>query len=200
MSGGVYLAFTCYETEQIRSALLKEARHCAVTLGMRKTSVEQLTQAAGISKGSFYRFFDSKELLFFSVLEGIHTEVYEVARQALLESQGTAPATRAAEAILAACRKLSDTGAMRFIESDAEAILRRIPVEVKNAHYHDDEAHIYQLLQESGLAPYAEKELSAAMVRGLILTVSHQEQIGPLYPRVLEVLVRGACRELFRAD
>ena len=89
---------------------------------------------------------------------------------------------------------------MGFIENDAEAILRRVPAEVKEAHYHDDEVHICQLLEESGLASYVEKELAAAMVRGLILTVSHQEQIGPLYPKVLEMLVYGACKELFRAE
>ena len=38
----------------------------------------------------------------------------------------------------------------------------------------------------------------AATVRGLILTVSHKEQIGELYPQVLETLVYGACRELFK--
>ncbi len=32
---------------------------------------------------------------------------------------------------------------------------------------------------------------------GLILTVSHHAQIGPLYPDVLKTLVYGACRELF---
>ena len=51
------MAFTDYETEQLRKALLKETRHCAVTLGMKKTSVEQLTKAAGIAKGSFYSFW-----------------------------------------------------------------------------------------------------------------------------------------------
>lgn len=39
--------------------------------------------------------------------------------------------------------------------------------------------------------------MAAATVRGLILTVSHKEQIGELYPQVLEALVYGACRELF---
>lgn len=58
------MAFTDYETEQLRKALLKETRHCAVTLGMKKTSVEQLTKAVGIAKGSFYRFYESKEMLF----------------------------------------------------------------------------------------------------------------------------------------
>lgn len=191
------MAFTSFETERIREALLKEARRCAVTLGMRKTSVEQLTQAVGISKGSFYKFYDSKELLFFAVLEGIHTETYDVAEQTLRENKSLAPAERAAKTVLAACRKLSDTGAMTFIENDTEALLRRLPEEIKAEHYHDDEVHIRALLEESNLIPHGGMELAAATVRGLILTVSHQEQIGELYPKVLETLVYGACRELF---
>ena len=31
----------------------------------------------------------------------------------------------------------------------------------------------------------------------MILTISHREQIGELYPQVLETLVYGACRKLF---
>ena len=61
------MAFTDYETEQLRKALLKETRHCAVTLGMKKTSVDQLTKAVGIAKGSFYKFFESKEMAFFKM-------------------------------------------------------------------------------------------------------------------------------------
>ena len=69
------MAFTEYETEQLRKALLKETRRCAVTLGMKKTSVDQLTRAVGIAKGSFYKFYESKEMLFFAVLESIHSEL-----------------------------------------------------------------------------------------------------------------------------
>ena len=190
------MAFAGHEAERIREALLEEARRCAVTLGMRKTSVEQLTQAAGISKGSFYKFFDSKETLFFCVLEGIHTQVCEVAGRTLRENGGDA-AERAARAILAACETLSDSGAMTFVENDADAILRKIPDEIRRTHYHDDEVHINALLEENALIPRAPKMLVAATVRELILTVSHQAQIGPLYPDVLKTLVYGACRELF---
>ena len=63
------MAFTDEQNEQIRKDLIREARRCGITIGMRKTSVEQLTNSVGISKGSFYKFFDSKELLFFAVLE-----------------------------------------------------------------------------------------------------------------------------------
>ena len=191
------MAFSAYENEQIRTALLKEARRCASVFGMRKTSVEQLTEAVGIAKGSFYKFFASKEMLFFAVLEDIHAETYAAAEQALHENSDFLPAEQATKAILAACRKLSDTGAMVFIENDAKYLLQRLPAEVKAEYYHDDEVHIRKLLEESGLEPNGGAELATATVRGLILTVSHQEQIGALYPKVLETLVYGACRELF---
>ena len=101
------MAFTDYETEQLRKALLKETRHCAVTLGMKKTSVEQLTKAVGIAKGSFYKFYESKEMLFFAVLENIHSELYGVADHALSEADSLPPPERTAKAVLAVCRRMS---------------------------------------------------------------------------------------------
>ena len=191
------MAFTEQKNEIIRKDLLDEALRCAVTVGIRKTSVEQLTEAVGISKGSFYKFFESKELLFFAVLEDIHTECFAAAQKSLQENATLLPADRAAAAILAACRWLSKTKAFVFIENDADFLLHRLPEEVKTAHYHDDETHIRTLLEMGGLQPKGGMALAAATVRGLILTISHQEQIGALYPQVLETLVYGACRELF---
>ena len=192
------MAFTEEQNETIRRDLIREARCCGVTVGMRKTSVEQLTEAVGISKGSFYKFFDSKELLFFAVLEDIHTECFAAAQKSLQENAAIDPASRTAAAILAACRWLSETKAFVFIENDAEFLLHRLPEDVKNVHYHDDETHIRLLLEKYDLAPNRGISLAAATVRGLILTVSHKEQIGELYPQVLETLVYGACRELFK--
>ena len=183
------MAFTDYETEQLRKALLKETRRCAVTLGMKKTSVDQLTKAVGIAKGSFYKFYESKEMLFFAVLEGIHSELYNVADRALSENGGVPPSERTAKAVLAVCKRLSDTG--------AKLLLQRLPEPVKREHYHDGEAHIRELLEKHDLVPKRGVSLAAATVRGLILTVSHREQIGELYPQALQTLVCGACRELF---
>ena len=180
------MAFTDEQNEQIRKDLIREARRCGITIGMRKTSVEQLTNSVGISKGSFYKFFDSKELLFFAVLEDIHTECFAAAQKSLQENTALLPTDRAAAAILAACRWLAETKAFVFIENDADFLLHRLP-----------ETHIRALLEGGGLQPKGGMALAAATVRGLILTVSHQEQIGALYPQVLETLVRGACRELF---
>ena len=78
-----------------------------------------------------------------------------------------------------------------------EFLLHRLPEEVKTAHYHDDETHIRQLQEKYDLVPKRGISPAAATVRGLILPVSPKEQIGGLYPQVLETLVYGACRELF---
>ena len=45
------MAFTEQKNEMIRKDLLDEALRFAVTVGIRKTSVEQLAEAVGISKG-----------------------------------------------------------------------------------------------------------------------------------------------------
>ena len=191
------MAFSEEENKKIRENLIAEASVRAITLGMRKTSVEELTDAVGISKGSFYKYFDSKELLFFTVLEGIHSELYAVAKEKLEKCASLPASERTAETLMVVCNRLSETGAMRFIESDAELILRRIPEKVKNGHYHDDEAHITELLSEGGLSPVGGTSLAAATVRGLILTVSHQNEIGEKYPDVLRILISGAMKELF---
>lgn len=89
---------------------------------------------------------------------------------------------------------------MDFMEQDAVFLLRKIPAEVQEKHYHSDEVHIKELLSSAGLEPNGGMELAAATVRGLFLTVSHRENIGPLYPQVLDMLVRGACQRLFPED
>lgn len=115
-----------------------------------------------------YKFFDSKELLFFVVLEDIHTEGFAAAQHSLQGNAALPPAERAAAAILAACRWLSETRALVFIEN-AESLLRRLPQDILSTHYHDDEGHIRALLEASGLCPRGGTALAAAAVRGLTL-------------------------------
>ena len=67
--------FTDQERATIQSALLSHGRALMEAHGLRKISVEELTAAAGISKGAFYLFFASKEELFFEVLQQYEAEV-----------------------------------------------------------------------------------------------------------------------------
>lgn len=61
--------FSEKEMKRIRQALLNIGMERLKTTGVHKTTVEDLTSAVGISKGAFYKFFPSKEVLFFNVIE-----------------------------------------------------------------------------------------------------------------------------------
>lgn len=191
------VGFTEKERKQITAALKAEGRKCAVAVGVRKTTVDQLARAADISKGAFYGFYASKELLFFEILEDLHTEVYQAAGEALRKTAALPTAQQAAQGVLAACTCMERSGLMDFLEQDVPYLLRKLPEDVLAAHYHSDEVHIRELLEKADLHPHGGTALAAATVRGLMLTVSHRQDIGEAYPQVLTVLVEGACQKLF---
>lgn len=65
-------ALSVQERETIQNLLKNEARQCLHTLGIKKTTVDELVRRVRIPKGTFYLFYPSKELLFFDVLLDFH--------------------------------------------------------------------------------------------------------------------------------
>ena len=57
--------FSDEEKQNVRNSLLEIAKESFSHYGLKKTNIEELTKAVGISKGAFYGFFKSKEILFF---------------------------------------------------------------------------------------------------------------------------------------
>ena len=66
-------AFTPQQMEDIRARLFDSACRHAVGMDVKRISLERLTSDAGISKSTFYKFYDSKEELFLQV--GMHFEM-----------------------------------------------------------------------------------------------------------------------------
>jgi len=61
-------AFKEEEKEKIRVKLLESGRSCFLRYGLKKTTIEDVVQPAGIAKSSFYLFFESKESLYVEVI------------------------------------------------------------------------------------------------------------------------------------
>lgn len=76
-------SFTETEKENIRRNLLNECEKSWAVFGYKKTSIDELCAKVGISKGAFYLFFDSKELLFCNVLDGIQERLKAVIEETL---------------------------------------------------------------------------------------------------------------------
>ncbi len=53
-------AFSDHEKEMIHSQMREKGKALFEKQGLKKTSVDELTEAVGISKGAFYLFYESE--------------------------------------------------------------------------------------------------------------------------------------------
>lgn len=76
-------AFSDTERERIRQRLFEVGLDALPRTGFRRTSVEDLARAAGISKGAFYAFFPAKEDLWIALLEAAERDARQAIETAL---------------------------------------------------------------------------------------------------------------------
>lgn len=67
--------FTDAKRERVRESLHETGRELFARYGLDKTAISELTEAAGIGKGTFYQFYDSKEALYLEILEAYGEEL-----------------------------------------------------------------------------------------------------------------------------
>ena len=189
-------AFSVQERETITRLLTDAARRCAATIGMKKTTLEQLTREAGISKSAFYRFYDSKEHLFLDILEEWHADIYGSAESVLDGRMDLPLKARVAQAILTACRVMGQGETMALFAKDLPAILRRLPPDVLREHYHSDSQHITRLIDRSGARLKVSRDIAEAMLRMIVMSYFQREDIGEHYQEALEALVYSVCEQI----
>ncbi len=192
-------AFTSKERAFIEEKLREVALECAASMGMRRTTVEELARRAGISKGAFYTFFESKEHLFLSMLEQVHSEIYGRAKRVFDESAALPPWQRAARAMKEVCHAALEKCILPFTQEELPLLLRRLPEQLLLGHYHSDEEHLQQLLTEGGLAFSLDLDTVGAIVRLLLMSLVFRQEIGPGFDRALDALIDGACKEFVQA-
>lgn len=194
-------AFTKKEMGIIRERLKNEARKNAKTIGMRKTTVDQLAESAGISKGAFYKFYASKELLFFELMEEWHEEIYDAAWKALKRTAGLSEKARFSLVLMEACDVMLKNSMVDFLEKDGPFLMRKIPEDVIKAHYHSETVHIKDFLRESEIVLNEPPEVACAAIHCIFRSLSQRKEMGEtLYKSVLEIFVFSLSDYLTKKD
>lgn len=80
-------SFTKREKENIKRSLQESCKQSWTQYGYKKTSVDDLCKQAGISKGAFYLFFESKEALFCEVLCFVQEQICNAASEVIEKHQ-----------------------------------------------------------------------------------------------------------------
>lgn len=136
------------ERELIRERLLEAGRRGFPRLGLAKITIADLARDAGIGKGTFYQFFDSKEELFLAVQEREEATFKSALFAELDQAQSGRDAVR--RLLLAVATRLDAHPFLRLLlDPDTMAALTlRVPPERLAAHRHEDEALFTGLLRD----------------------------------------------------
>lgn len=191
-------AFTTQEREIIQSRLKEAAKMYTKTIGMRKTTVEELATKAGISKGAFYHFYSTKEHLFFEILEDWHEDMLKVAINTIRQNAHLSIPKRIERTLFCVIESLEQDNMLSFIENDMEILLRKIPREILNEHYKEDSILIKVVLEEVKAKPRVPIEIVSGLMHSVFYTMAHRQEFGIHYQEVLKVLVESICLNIFK--
>jgi AcrR family transcriptional regulator len=104
-----------------RSLIIEKATAAFADAGYATTSVEDILQATGVSRGALYHHFDDKEALFTAVLEAVEEQV---AKTVVSASKGISDPLKALRAGCDAWLKLgNDPVVKQIVLVDAPAVL-----------------------------------------------------------------------------
>src|ERR1700758_1298620 len=107
--------------EATRGQLIAVATHMFAERGYEDTSIEAVLREAGVSRGSLYHHFPSKEALFEAVAEEVETSVGTQTLRAASGAEGPAEALRAG--FVAWIRLAGDPVVRRILLIDGPSVL-----------------------------------------------------------------------------
>ena len=190
------LPFTDEQRETIRARLFESARRHALDTGFKKTSLDMLTADAGISKSSFYKFYESKEHLFLEVCAHWEGEIIAKATAMLEASDERSDKERAAAMVLCAFSAIHEMGIARFLREDLPMLVPYLPDGVARAHYLSSAESIFAALRAAQIRFTVPDETALSVIQLMYLSILHIGEIGEGFFAALGELVVSACDRL----
>jgi AcrR family transcriptional regulator len=173
-------AFTQQEKEWIGERLLEQGYKLFSAYGLKKTNIEELAEAAGISKGAFYLFYESKEALFMDVAE-LAEKRFRQEVLAAIDLPGPSPRARLFAVLKKAFDLFETIPILRFFTSrDYDLLFRRIPTQKLQEHLASDQVFFEELIarcQEAGIPVRARANVISGLLYPLVLSIFHKDDL-----------------------
>lgn len=187
-------SFSDSDKERLRQQMFGVARDLFTRQGLKKTSLDELTQPLGIAKSSFYLLFESKEALYLELLAQDGPAI----RTRIQNALDTAPTARAGiVAMLTEIVRELETNALtrRMLTHPEE--LRQLAARVSPEELAASNQSGLDLLvpylkkkQRAGEIIAGDAVLYARVISAVTLLTLHRDQIGGAsYPQVMAAMI-----------
>ena len=194
-------AFTDKEKEVIRKKLHKAAKECLQRYGVRKTTVDQMVAMADISKGSFYSFYSSKEMLFFRVLEEYQIDIMNRLEEQL-EQENQINADWFAQLLYDFYQDFRYSFAFTIFKNhEMELLIRKLPKEVIETHHLLDNKMAEKIVSRINIRESVSIEIVSALFRTIAMSILHIEEIGEKqFDTTLKLVIQGIVEQITKED
>jgi len=186
-------AFSEHEKEIIRAQMRENGKDLFEKQGLKKTSVDELAEVAGISKGAFYLFFESKEELFLEILEQLEQEIQTKILEFTIKPK--ANNRKNVGDLLRTFLLTRDTYPLlkNFGKSEFEYLLRKVPSEWAVKHANKDEefiSHFIQKIEQEGIVVQSSPRVVSNLIKTLFFVGLYLEELGQdAYQETLDVMI-----------
>lgn len=163
------------EKQVITQTLLAACKASWRAYGYKKTSLDTLCQQAGISKGAFYVFFDSKEALFYQVLLDTQRQLYQQVEDCLAQNPSKQGVCEALKAIY---REYRGGGFLYDTKSgDFQSFLNKLSEEQRQELTGASYIGAKQMVEKPFLTLKVGEEMALSLLSVLLASASHQENL-----------------------
>lgn len=167
--------FTDKEKRIIQDRLLSNAEICWGKYGIKKTSIDELVRMTGISKGAFYLFYPSKELLFLDALVRVDRRI----KNAMLEAMQTSVQPQKQNFITGMKQMYMEVLQCPWIvnlqSGDYELLIQKLPEEAIKEHLSHDEESLLLLFKQLNVE--CDVEFVSSVMKAIFFTVLHKNEI-----------------------
>ena len=194
-------AFTTEEKEVIRKKLHKVAKECLQRYGVKKTTVDQMAAMTDISKGSFYNFYSSKEMLFFAVLEEYQIDVMNrLTEQLGMETK--IDTNRLVQLLYDFYQDFRYSFMYTIFKNhEMELLIRKLPKEVITNHHLIDDRMVKEIVSRINIRENVSVEIVSALFRTIAMTILHIEEIGEeQFDTTLRLVIQGVVEQITKED
>jgi transcriptional regulator, TetR family len=189
--------FTQEEKIIISNALIEALEEELRSQKLNKISIEDLVKKVGISKGSFYNFFPSKEILFSHVVNNIQQklilEIMSIANKEQITNKNKLKLI-----LTTIVEKLQSNSWLQDLNSgEFEVILRKLPEDLKKSLSSQDIIDFKNILEQLNLESKLPIKRFVTIIQIILLSTTRAKDFGSQYNKSIETMINLLVDNLF---
>lgn len=186
------------ERAYIKKRFMEEAAYCLSVFGIRRITIDMLVERVNIPKGTFYLFYESKEILLFEAMMEQHKIIEKQMFEEIRSSRKPVTTDRLTEIICKFFQSIDEIGLLRLLGTgEIELLYRKLPRETLENHLRHDDDIIHEIIKILSLSPKVNAAHFSSAFRNLFITTVYKREMGEEYfNEAFKLTLRGLVMQL----